>query len=196
MIKLLDKGSNWKFILPFFILFCLFTFYVFPSYQSQLVKIVGEQIKPLDTRFSYSLSEVNRLFHDLGTEGRELYATIAGRVDMVYPIVYGALFILVLAYLFKKLSGHKSKLILIALFPILGMLFDYLENFNVLNLLKQYPNINEQQVALCELFTRIKHIVLFGAVGTVLISTVILLIKTAIKKGQTAGIANKSNKEL
>lgn len=182
MIKLLYKVSNWKFIIPVFLLFCYFTFYLFPNHQTQLAKIAGEQISPLDTRFSYSLQEVNYLFEKLGIEGRELYATIVGRVDMIYPIVYGILFMLVLMFLLRKLSGRKSKLILVALFPILGSLFDYFENFHILKLIRKYPNITEQDIMLSEQFTRLKHIILFSSLGLVLVASVTLLLKAVIKR--------------
>ena len=182
MIKLLSSVSNWKFIIPVFLLFCYFTFFLFPNQQTQLTKIAGEQISPLDTRFSYSLQEVNYLFENLGIEGRELYATIVGSVDMIYPIVYGILFMLVLVFLLRKLSGHKSKLILIALLPVLGSLFDYFENFHILKLLQKYPTITEQDIVLSEQFTRLKHIILFSSLGIVLAASVILLLKFVTKR--------------
>lgn len=182
MIQLLSKTSNWKFILPFFLLFCFFTFYLFPSYQTKLTKIAGEELPPLDTRFSYSLQDVKYLFDKFGTEGRELYTIVAGRVDMIYPIIYGVLLILILAFLSRKVFGLYSKWILISLLPIIGMLFDFLENFNTLQLLNQYPELQQQSVSIGEQFTRVKHIALFTCVGLVLILTTALIVKSISKK--------------
>jgi hypothetical protein len=181
MIKLLQRISNWKFILPFFLLFGFITFYLFPHYQLQLSQAAGEEIKPLDVRFSYSLSEVNYLFNKLGVEGRELYKKVVGRVDMIYPIIYGFFFGLTLAYLLKKISRRKPKLILIALLPVFGVLFDYLENLNTLNLLRQYPNIEEHGVSWGKQVTMIKHMFLFASLALILLLAISLLIKTAIQ---------------
>lgn len=177
MIKILQRTSNWKYILPLFILFCGVSFFIFPKYQSQLAEMAGEEVKPLDIRFSYTVDEVINDFEKLGVEGRDLYKFIVGRIDMVYPIIYGLFFILVLAYLLKKVTNPDSKFILIALLPLLGMLFDYLENFNTLSLLNNYPNLSEQGVAWGEQMTRIKHGLLFFSIGCALVLAIVLLIK-------------------
>ena len=184
MIKLLQRISNWKFILLFFLFFAYMTFYLFPRYQSQLNKLAGEEVQILDARFSYSISEVNNLFDKLGTEGRALYTIVIGRVDMIYPISYAVFCGLLLALLLKTIWRRKPQLIIIALLPVLGALFDYLENFNTLNLLGQYPNIEEQQVAWGELLTRIKQVILVAAVSLIVLLMIILLVKTIIRRKQ------------
>ena len=73
MKKLLIKLSNWKFILPLFILFLVFPVFLFPYYQGRMAKMAGEDITPLDSRFSYSYAEVKRDFDKLGSEGRDIY---------------------------------------------------------------------------------------------------------------------------
>jgi hypothetical protein len=71
------------------------------------------------------------------------------------------------------------------------MLFDYLENFNTLKLLNQYPQLSAQSVAWGEQMTRAKHGFLFLSVGLVIFFTIALLIKTLMKRGK-----KKSGKSL
>lgn len=181
MIRFLQKSSNWKFISPLFILFAFFTFYLFPEYQGRLDKSAGEKVQSLDTRFSYTLNDVNTFFEKLGSEGRDIYSFVVGKIDMIYPVIYGLLFILLLAFLLKKVFPYKKKLILMALLPVLGMLFDYLENFNTLKLLEKYPFLTEKEPAFGELMTRCKHSFLFLSV---LLAVILFLIwlNTLVRK--------------
>lgn len=176
MVRILQRTSNWKYLLPLFLLFCGFGF-LFSHYQAQLTALAGEKIEPLDVRSSYTLAEVSRDFGKLGEEGRELYRFIVGRVDMVYPLVYGPFLILVLAYLLRKLTEPGSRLILIALLPALGMLFDYLENSNTLRLLAHYPNLSEPAVTWGAQMTRLKHGVLLFSMGLAIVLAVVLVVK-------------------
>ncbi|MCJ8167162.1 hypothetical protein MKJ04_20140 [Pontibacter sp. E15-1] len=156
MISVLNRISTWRYILPLFASFCFVTFRIFPTYSSRLQDIAGQEIQLLDIRFSYATSEVLYDFEKLGTEGRDLYKVIAGRIDMIYPIIYGLLFISVLAYLLKRVTNTNSKLLFIATLPALGVTFDYLENLNTLSLLNDFPNLTDQGVAWGEQMTRMK----------------------------------------
>lgn len=97
MTDLLVKYSNWKVILGLFLLFVIFSALAFPTYQARMTAAAGEQFEPLDMRSSYSREEVVADFQKLGTEGRSVYKTVVGRIDMLYPLLYGSLFILLLA---------------------------------------------------------------------------------------------------
>lgn len=176
MSVLLQKISNWKFILPLFILFCLFSFIIFPYYQSRMAAIAGENIEPLDIRFSYTTVEVKKAFETLTAEGRAIYRFVTAEIDMIYPVVYGLTFILVLANLVKKMWGADSKCILLAFFPLTGVLFDYLENFNTLELLKSYPDISPASVSYGEQLTRLKHGMLFLSLALIIVLAISLMV--------------------
>jgi hypothetical protein len=177
MKNILAGTSNWLFILPFFILFVLFSFYIFPDYQSRLTRAAGEEITVLDSRFSYTQEEVLTDFERLGPDGRVLYAVMAGQLDMVYPMVFGFLFVLILAYLLRNITHPESNWMYLSLFPLLIILFDYLENFNTLHLLKTFPNITEQAVSRGEKFTFLKHIFGLTSVAMMLTLAVVIVVK-------------------
>ena len=177
MKKILAKISNWKFILPFFILFLIFPAVLFPYYQGRMSEIAGQEILPLDSRFSYTYDEVKSDFDKLGSEGRDLYRLVIARVDNAFALFYGPLFILVLAWLLKKVTREDSGWILLALFPCIGILFEYLENFNTLSLLDSYPTITEESVSRGESLTQLKHIFLMLSVAFMPLLAVTLLVK-------------------
>lgn len=180
MTRVLQHISNWKLILPLFILFALFTFYIFPEYQERINNLAGETIQPLDTRLSYSTEEVKLLFDKLTEEGRNIYLFITGKIDMIYPLIYGLLFTLLLANLLKKLTRPGSKIILVSLLPLVGMLFDYLENVNIIRLLNSYPTLSEEHVQWGEQVTRLKHGVLFFSVILILVLAVVLAVRNLL----------------
>lgn len=178
MKRILIKMSKWKVILPLFVLFLIFPAYLFPHYQGRMGQLAGQEVIPLDSRFSYNYDEVKNVFDRLGSEGRNTYRFVIAKVDMVFPIVYGALFILVLAWLLKKLIGKESGWILLALFPLIGILFEYLENFNTLSMLDRYPAITEEGVAWGSQVTRLKQIFLIASVAFMPFLAVALLVKS------------------
>lgn len=186
MIQILQKASTWKYLLPLFVMLCGFYAIIFPYYQSQLSVIAGEEVKPLDVRFTYTLEEVTRDFGKLGEAGRNVYKVVVGRVDMIFPVVYGLFLMLLLVNLLKKTTKPGSRLMLIALLPALVMLFDYLENLNTLRLLENYPDLLPQAVARGEQMTRIKWLSLFLSLGLAFLLTASLLIKKLMqRKGKT-----------
>ena len=190
MKKMLVKMSNWKFILPFFILFLIFPFFLFPHYQGRMAEFAGQDVMPLDSRFSYTYDEVKNDFDKLGSEGRNTYRFVIANVDMPFPLIYGPLFILVLAWLLKKISGKDSGWIFLALFPLIGIMFEFLENFNTLSMLDSYPAITEEAVSWGQQMTRLKHLFLMASVAFMPVLGVILLFKT-MKRRQTVPAAGK-----
>ena len=190
MKHLLIKLSTWKFILPFFILFLIFPSLLFPHYQGRMSGIAGEQVIPLDSRFSYSYDEVTNAFDKLGSEGRNLYRFVIAKVDNFFALFYGPLFILVLAWLLKKLTRKDSGWIFLSLFPLIGILFEYLENFNTLSLLDSYPSITEEGVFWGSQMTSLKQIFLTTSVALMPLLALTLAIKTW-KRRQTSPVTSR-----
>jgi hypothetical protein len=61
--------------------------------------------------------------------------------------------------------------------PILGGFFDFLENFNILNLLNSYPNITQDQVATASLITSMKWFSSALVMGLIVVLIVLVLVK-------------------
>lgn len=178
MKELLEKIAKPKWILLFFVLYCVLSLYAFPAALSKIKSPKKEEVKILDTRLHYSVRDVETLFLQLGPEGRATYASVASGLDMVYPLVYGILFVLVLAFLLQQVVKPRSPLLYLSLLPLLGVLFDYLENFNTLSLLRSYPQLSVNDVVRGEGLTRTKWSVLFFCFLIVLF----LLIKWGVEK--------------
>ena len=107
---------------------------------------------------------------------------MAGKVDMIYPIVYGVFFVLLLASLLKKLFSKKSKIIFLSFLPLIGVLFDYLENFNTLKLLNKFPNITPEQVDYGSQMTQIKWVFLIMSILLVFALAITIPVQRFIMK--------------
>ena len=184
-METLAKFSNWKTLLPLFLIFALFSFYIFPQYQYRMTEAANGPVAPLDTRFSYTVEEARGAFDKLGAAGREVYREVVSRVDMVYPIVYGLLFMLVLAWILKKLTTSSSSWLFLALLPLVGVTFDYLENINTRKLLAQYPNLSTASVSWGERMTQFKHIAGLLSVALAVILFIVVMIRKVTHKPAT-----------
>lgn len=153
-MSLLKKLANWKAILIVLAVYLGFSLFLFPYYQDQVDAIAGEPLTALDLRMQYSVEDARILLEKMQPAGRDLSRIISGRVDMVYPIIYGLFLMLLIIRLSKGLKLPHYLWLLVA--PLLAMLFDYLENFQVLRMLRQYPDISPQLVRFSALMSSLK----------------------------------------
>jgi len=178
MTNLLIKLSNGKLLIPLFLLFGLFTFYLFPKYQTQINDIAGEEVLILDLRPTYTHKEVVTDFEKMQEEGRAIFQFIASKADMVYPIIYGLFAILLLAFFLKKIIVPGSNKIYFAFLPIVLVITDYLENFNHLKLLNSYPDIAKESVMTGATLTQLKHFFSMALFVFLIVLIVILIFQT------------------
>lgn len=156
ILNLLVKLSNWKFILPAFIGTLILVFLFFNGME-KMSTIAGEKMELIDARKDYTLEEVNVFFTKLTAEGRAVHQQLTGVNDMLFPVTLGALSILLLAFFIKNIFGVHSKLLYLALYPIIGMTVDYMENFNTLELLATFPDLTTAMVEKGSRLTALKH---------------------------------------
>ena len=156
MIKLLVKTSNWKYIVPFFLL-TLYLLSVFINGQNEMSAIVREEVTLIDLWQSYNFDEITTYFKQLKSEGRAIHEELTSVPDMFFPFAYGPFFILIFAFFLKNIFGKESKWILLSLFPVTTMGMDYLENINTLEMLRSFPNHTEEMVRKGSFFTEMKN---------------------------------------
>lgn len=173
-MKILRNIANRNVMVPLGIVFVTFTFFVFPYYQQKINDVANKELITLDARVQYNKIAVVTLFENAGVAGRAYLRVLSGKIDMVYPIIYGSLFLLLIILLTKKWSNQWS---LLVIFPVIAMIFDYFENLNVLHLLDDYPSISIEDVACTEKFTQLKWL----CITITLLVIMILSISNAIK---------------
>ena len=130
----------------------------------------------------YDLNYVGELFNSLGEIGRETYLSYQIPVDMIYPLLFGLTYCLLLAYFLKKLNKLKSPFTYLCLIPIFAGIADYLENFGIIAMLKSYPDVTEISVKATSTFSLMKSISTAAFFIILLIVLVILGLKTINEK--------------
>jgi hypothetical protein len=122
-----------------------FNLIVFPYFA---LKTSGHQL--LDTQFFYKPESAAYLLFVLGHEGRKWYLWMAGLVDMVYPVVYGS----VLVILTRWLSANR----LLSYFALAAPVADVAENLATIAMLIRYPKFDKSIALLGSFFNGIKWI--------------------------------------
>ncbi|MCG2459572.1 hypothetical protein K8352_02285 [Flavobacteriaceae bacterium F89] len=106
----------------------------------------------------YDSKYVYELFGSLGEKGRLIYLTNQIPVDMLYPLLFGLAYCLLLAYFLKRLNRITSPYIFLCLLPIIAGTADYLENIGIIAMLKSYPDLSTSFVKTINVFSIIKSI--------------------------------------
>ncbi len=125
----------------------------------------------------YDWNYVNELFNTLGESGREIYLKSQIPVDMFYPLLFGLSYSLIFAYFLKKLGKLNSSFIYLCLLPIIAGLADYLENFGIIKMLNNYPDITETMVKTTSIFSVLKS----TSTSIFFIALIVILIILGIK---------------
>lgn len=102
---------------------------------------------PPDVRFSSSATDVNNFLAACGADGRSAY-TYMQLADLVYPAVFGLFLATSLALALRSLAPGRPTLARLALLPLLGAAFDYLENVVAWRAIAAFPEPTETDALL------------------------------------------------
>jgi hypothetical protein len=130
----------------------------------------------------YDLNYVRELFKSLGEIGRGTYLTNQIPVDMIYPLLFGLTYCLLLGYFLKKLNKLITPFTYLCLLPIIAGIADYLENFGIIAMLTSYPKLTEVSVKTISSFSVIKSISTSLFFIALIITVLVFAVKTIIKK--------------
>jgi hypothetical protein len=186
LTKFLEKNISGKKVLGLFILTnVVYAFMLIVTIPKTMGFSNG--MKLLDMMpTGYDLNYVNELFNSLGEIGRETYLTNQIPVDMIYPLLFGLTYSLLLAYFLKKLNKLNSPFTYLCLIPIFAGIADYLENLGIITMLKSYHNLTEISVKTTSTFSLIKSISTTAFFIILIIVLVILGLKTINEKKTSA----------
>ena len=125
----------------------------------------------------YNSDYINILFETLGEKGRYTYLYSQIPLDMIYPLLFGISYCLILAYFLNKLNKLKSSFFYLCLLPLIAGIFDYLENIGIITMLINYPNNSQVLMKLTNSFTIIKSM----TTSVYFLSLLVILITVGIK---------------
>jgi len=148
-------------------LFCAFSKYGFGPYAKQ-----HEGHKTLDAKTFYQPSAVRTLLENLG-DFRTAYLVQERTVDLIFPLVYGLMFILPIVWL---APGARMPWWLAAV-PLLAVVGDYAENFTVMALLKRYPGDLGGLPTLASIASGLKGVGLLGSIAVTVLLAILWVVR-------------------
>jgi hypothetical protein len=175
--KFIEKNISGKKVLGLFILTnVVYTFMLTVTIPKTMQFSNG--MKLLDMMpTGYDLDYVSELFRMLGENGRLTYLNNQIPVDMIYPLLFGLSYCLLLGYFLKKLNKLNSPYSFLSLLPIIAGIADYLENLGIITMLKSYPELKVTAVYTTNIFSVIKSI----TTSMFFIALIVILITLGIK---------------
>jgi hypothetical protein len=124
-----------------------------------------------DTSLFYSAGDLYRMAEAYGEQGRQAYVKARFTFDLVWPLVYTLFLAAAISWVFGRAFASDSRWQRANLAPLLGALFDYLENLSTSLVMLRYPAQTPVLDALASVFTASKwgflgasFVLLFGGI--------------------------------
>ncbi|HKJ27204.1 MAG TPA: hypothetical protein VJ965_06180 [Anaerolineales bacterium] len=152
-------------------IFVLFMFTVLPDQAAKAEENAQGADSP-DTSIYYSPDALFGMAEAYGEDGRAAYIYARFTFDLAFPLVYGAFLLVFVSWSLGKVIPEGSRWRLLNLVPVLGVLFDLLENTFTSLVMAGYPMRRELAAVLASVFTPIKWLFVYGSFGLLVIGLV------------------------
>ena len=172
--RLVSTASGWAALVSVGV-FVVFTALVLPPQAARAREYAGEAGSP-DSSFWYTPDQLMAWADAYGAEGRSAYVTARLTFDVVWPLVYTAMLVLVLGWLLGRATFPGSTARLALLLPLAAFLFDYAENFCAAVVMARYPEATPVLAWLAPIFTAGKWTTLSLAFLAVTVAAVAALV--------------------
>ncbi|WP_041343347.1 hypothetical protein [Runella slithyformis] len=146
--------SNRKILVGLIALYLVFPGYFLKNAETQINTLSGKVLAPIDLTMGFTPDRTLQMVEQYGPAARDYYATVEMTIDVIYPLVYTCLFAVILSLLYYRKSYRPFALVNV--FPLVTLLFDYLENITIVTLLKSYPDMSMTVATFCEIFKMLK----------------------------------------
>jgi hypothetical protein len=151
----LRRASTGWVTLSALIIFLLFSALVLPQQATKAEQETGSAVSP-DMSFFYSPAELYRMAESYGEQGRKAYVRARFTFDLIWPLVYTFFLATAISWVFGRAFAPDSRWQRANLAPLLGALFDYLENLSTSLVMLRYPDQTAVVDLLAPLFTTLK----------------------------------------
>lgn len=163
----LQKISNWKSLLFVSIIYMFLAGFVLNNAEKKIDKLSGKSIGVIDLKIGYKPQKTLEMAQSYSESAKNYYSKIEMSADVIYPLIYAFLLGIILSLIFPSSILNT--------FPFLITLFDYLENFTIVELLS---NPTQAWATYCEVFKLIKWLLLFLTLIFILFGIIKKLRKT------------------
>jgi hypothetical protein len=156
------KISNGWVTLTALVIFILFTAFVLSGQASSAKTNTGVDQSP-DMSFLYSSNDLYLMAQNYGPQGRSAYIKVRFTFDLVWPIVYTFFLLTAISWIYHRSFKPGSLWRLANLVPVLGILFDYLENISTSIVMARYPSPTIIVAQLAPILTLLKWVFVGGS---------------------------------
>ena len=167
----LYRISNGWVALAALVLFLLFSALVLPRQAARAEEDTGGTRSP-DMSFYYSAGDLYQMAEIYGQQGRAAYVTARFTFDLIWPLVYASFLTTAISWLYEKSftpGGWQQRANLV---PVLGAVFDYLENLSTSVVMLRYPDQTAVVDNLAPVFTLLKWALIGGSFVLLLIGVI------------------------
>ena len=143
-------------------IFLAFSALVLPAQSAGAETYAGDAQSP-DTSLFYSANDLYEAAEAYGEEGRAAYVRSRFTFDLIWPLVYALFLGTAISWISTRVLTPDSRWRLANLLPILGALFDYLENISTSIVMLRYPAHTPLVDALAPILTLTKWVLIGGS---------------------------------
>ena len=177
----LIKVSAWWVALIFLAIFIIFTATEVVSQKEKSAEYQGEA-GSIDLSFFYSADDIFNMAEVYGEEGREEYILARSTFDAIFPLIFGAFLVTSISFLTGKQFEQDSKWLILNIFPVIGVIFDYLENSFAILIMEAYPDKLNLLASITPFMTMFKWVFVGGSFIVLFALIIRLFIKKLLKR--------------
>lgn len=159
---MINKISNWflqvsstGLMIASLLLMVGFMIFILPAQAANSARESGSERSP-DTSLFYTPEDLYQMAEEYGANGRQAYIRDRWTFDLVFPLVYTCFLAVGISWFVQRLTGWADAWKLTNLIPVLGGLFDLLENSAATLAMASYPARPQILLSAASLFTPIK----------------------------------------
>ena len=171
MTKLSDwmlKVFNGWLVLLAIVVFILFMIFVLPDQAQKADEYARGNGSP-DTSFLYTPERLFELAEVYGEEGRQAYVRARFTFDLVFPLVYVFFLASTISWLLQNSLTRDNPWRRLNLAPVIGGLFDLLENTSTSLVMAGYPERRLWAAQVAPIMTLIKWVFVYGSFAILLV---------------------------
>lgn len=170
----LQQISTGSVALVALVIFITFTALVLPRQAASAGAEAGDAGSP-DTSLFYAPADLYRMAEAYGADGRAAYVRARFTFDLIWPLVYTLFLATALSWVYARAFPAHSLWQRANLAPLLGALFDYLENLSTSLVMLRYPARTPGVDLLAPAFTLFKWVFVGGSFVLLLLGIAVAL---------------------
>jgi len=172
----LYEQSSGRVALIALIIFGIFMVFVLPG-QAEQAEAIAPGVGSPDTTFLYGTRDLYSMAEGYGAEGRAAYIDARFTFDLVFPVIYGFFLVTAVSWMGGRVIPPASRWRSANLLPVLGVVFDFLENSMASIVMARYPAQTAVIDAFTPLFSVLKWICVGGSFGLLLVLVLRVMLK-------------------